>query len=73
MDPRRHLGRPYLRGIYDEDGDRLAGTTNNDGGERRNSRVDFTPDEGATYYVSAGAYGNHVGTYTLSVEDVDAM
>ena len=72
------LGDPYLRGIYDANGDRIDGTTNNDGGEGSNSRVDFTPDEGATYYVSAGADRNHVGTYytgtyTLSVEDVDAM
>ena len=64
---------PYLRGIYDEDGDRIESTTDDDGGVGRNSRVYFTPDEGATYYVSAGAYGNHVGTYTLSVEEVDAM
>ena len=67
------LHDPYLRGIYDEEGDRIESTTDDDGGEGSNSRVYFTPDEGATYYVSAGAYGNHVGTYTLSVEEVDAM
>ena len=62
------LGDPYLRGIYDEDGELIDGTTNDDGGWRNNSHVGFTPDEGATYYVSAGASGNHVGTYTLSVD-----
>ena len=71
------LGDPYLYGIYDANGDRIDGTTNNNGGEGSNSRVYFTPDEGATYYVSAGDYGTHsffpVGTYTLSVEEVDAM
>ena len=59
---------PYLRGIYDEDGDRsdrIYRTTDDDGGVRRNSRVDFTPDESATYYVSAGADRNYTGTYTL--------
>ena len=60
---------PYLRGIYDEDGELIDGTTNDDGGRVRNSRVYFTPDEGATYYVSAGASGNHLGTYTLAVVD----
>ena len=45
---------PYLRGIYDEDGDRIARTTDNNGGAGGNSRVYFTPDEDATYYVSAG-------------------
>ena len=39
-----------------------------------NGRVSFTPDEDATYYVSAGAFGRWVGTYTLSVEEsVDAI
>ena len=64
---------PYLRGIYDEDGDRIDRMTDDDGGVGRNSRVDFTPDESATYYVSAGADRNYTGTYTLSVEEVDAM
>ena len=68
-----NLYDPYLRGIYDANGDRIDGTTDDDGGVGLNSRLTFTPDEGATYYVSAGAYGNHVGTYTLAVEEVDAM
>ncbi len=68
------LPDPYLRGIYDEEGDRIARTRNDDiGVDHRNSRVDFTPDEGATYYVSAGAFGICQGTYTLMVEEVDAM
>ena len=40
------LGDPYLRGIYDANGDRIDGTTNYDSGVGRNSRVYFTPDEG---------------------------
>ena len=67
------LPDPYLRGIYDEDGELIDGTTNDNGGWRNNSHVGFTPDESATYYVSAGAYRDYTGTYTLSVEDVDAM
>ena len=61
---------PYLRGIHDSDGVLIANTTNDDDGEGRNSRVFFTPDEEATYYVAAGAFGNRFGTYTLSVEEV---
>ena len=64
------LGDPYLRGIYDANGDRFDGTTNYDSGVGRNSRVYFTPEEGATYYVSAGAYIRDVGTYTLAVTEV---
>ena len=64
------LADPYLRGIYDEDGNRIDRTTDDDSGGSSNSRVYFTPDEGATYYVSAGAYRCHVGTYTLAVTDV---
>ena len=65
---------PYLRGIYDADGDRFAGTTNDDGGTERNSRVYFTAAENATYYVAAGGDYYWEGTYTLSVtEAVDDL
>ena len=62
------LSDPYLRGIHDADGDLIAGTTNNGGGD--NSRVTFTATEDATYYVSAGASRSPTGTYTLSVTEV---
>ena len=64
------LHDPYLRGIYDEDSELIAGTTNDDGGRVHNSRVYFTPDEDATYYVSAGAGRSDVGTYRLKVTDL---
>ena len=64
------LRNPYLRGIHDADGERITNTTSNDGGWHWNSRVYFTPDEDGTYYVAAGADGNYVGIYTLSVTDV---
>ena len=64
------LSDPYLRGIHDANGDRIAGTTNDDGGAGYNSRVGFTATENATYYVAAGAYRSGEGTYTLSVEEV---
>ena len=44
-----------------------------DNGLRANSRVYFTPEEAATYYVAAGAFGVHIGTYTLSVDEVDGI
>ena len=64
------LSKPYLRGIHDAAGDLIAGTTNNNGGTGKNSRVTFTTTEDATYYVSAGAVGSNTGTYKLSVEEV---
>ena len=65
------LRNPYLRGVHDEDGDLIAGTTNNNGGTGKNSRLFFTADDDGTHYVAAGAKPDHqVGTYTLSVEEV---
>ena len=61
------LTDPFLRGVYNENGDLIAGTRNNNGGTGRNSRVEFTPTATATYYVEAGASGGGRGTYTLSV------
>ena len=63
------LGAPYLRGIYDANGDQHEGTTDYIGGEGYNSRVYFRPDEDGTYYVSAGGHPDTSGTYTLAVSD----
>ena len=63
------LRDPHLYGIHDSQGNRLSGTTGDDGGHGRNARVDFAPEADGTYYVSAGAGGSRdVGTYRLSVE-----
>ena len=64
------LTDPYLRGIYDADGNLIAGTTNDENGVGRNSRVDFTATAAGAYYVSAGAWSDREGTYTLRVTDV---
>ena len=63
---------PYLRGVYDADGNLIGGTTNNDrgGGLRRDSRVFFEPETAGTYYIAAGANGGGTGLYDLSVTDV---
>ena len=70
-------------GIFDSNGNWVDGTSDLDGGEGLNSRVTFTPDEDATYYVqatsgggfdSADSRGRSLGTYTLLVEElVDAI
>ena len=64
------LADPYFRGVYDANGNLLADTRDDDGGEGRNSRVFFTATEDATYYLAAGAYESDRGTYTLSVAEV---
>ena len=64
------LSNPYLRGIHDADGVLIAGTTDDNGGTGLNSRVFFTAGEDGTYYVAAGAVGNRLGTYTLSVTEL---
>ena len=64
------LRDPYLYGVYDENGDRYSGTTDDDDGVGYNSRVTFTAPTDGAYYVVAGAYGGLTGSYTLSVEEV---
>ena len=63
------LADPYLRGVHDSVGNLIGGTTDDDSGVYRNSRVDFEPTVGGTYHVSAGADGIGTGTYTLSIEE----
>ena len=64
---------PYLRGIYDSAGDPIGGTTDNDRGAGRNSRVTFRATQDGIYYVSAGSNGQNQGTYKLSVTDFPAV
>ena len=63
------LRDPYLRGLHDAAGNLIAGTADDDGGERYNSRLEFTAPESGTYYIAAGAYDEHIGDYRLTVED----
>ena len=62
---------PYLRGIYDAEGDLLPGTLNNNHGTGTNARVYFTATETGTHYIAAGAGGNGQGTYTLAVTELE--
>ena len=66
------LSDPYLRGIHDADGNLISGTTDDDSGAGRNSRVSFTATESGTYYIAAGAFGSRQGTYELEVTDTAA-
>ena len=63
------LNDPYLRGIKGPDGSRIAGVSNDDGGEGYNSRLNFTPTESGTHYIIAGAYSG-LGAYEVEVRDV---
>ncbi len=61
------LTDPYFDGIYDASGHYLDGTSNDDFGSGRESKVTFTPSATGNYYLSAAAYGSLTGSYTLSV------
>ena len=63
---RGSLRDPLLRGVYDADGNYISGTRNEDGGEGYNARITLDLPVGI-YYIAVGAFGNHEGTYTLSV------
>ena len=69
------LDDPYLRGIHDANGNLIANTTDDDGGDDRNSRVAFVAPETATYYVAAGGDNHYwrasTGTYKLSVTAIE--
>ena len=65
------LSDPYLRGVYDADGNLIPRTTNDDGGEGYNSRLTFTATESGTHYIAAGAAGVYFGRGTYEVEVTD--
>ena len=57
----------FFRGIYNSSGSLINNTANDDGGTGHNSQLEFTPTSTGTYYLSAGAYGNNIGSYALTV------
>ncbi|WND02832.1 M10 family metallopeptidase C-terminal domain-containing protein [Temperatibacter marinus] len=66
---------PYVRAVYDSDGNALPTVYNDDGGfSPDGSSGDyevsflFQPTESGIYYISAGGWAS--GTYSLSVDDV---
>ena len=65
---RGSLYDPWLRGIFDADGNEIPGTRNDDGGVGLNSRLLFTPTATGFYYVAVGGMAYHVGSFTLSVD-----
>lgn len=56
----------FLRGIYDSSGNMVGGWDDDSGGSLE-SRSVFVPTTSGVYYISAGAYGNNTGSYTLSI------
>lgn len=61
------LSDPLVR-LYDASGNLID--TDDDGGPGFNSLLNFYTATGGVFYISAEAYSNNVGTYTLSVQEV---
>ncbi|MBM2321226.1 MULTISPECIES: DUF4214 domain-containing protein [Marivita] len=72
------LNDPYFVGVYDDLGDLIQGTTDNDNGSGLNSQVLFTAPYSGTYYFSAADAASFIGssnlglggTYTLEYFDL---
>lgn len=52
--------------VYGATGNYIS--SDDDDGRGRESMLTLTPETSGTYYISAGAYGSHTGTYRLSLE-----
>ena len=64
---------PYLRGVYDANGNLISGTTDDNGGQGFNSRLDFTPDTSGTYFIGLQTTSPYLpgGTYRVRVTEFD--
>ena len=72
------LRNPLLSGIYDRAGNKIDGSSNDDGGYYRNARVGFVPDVSGYYYVAVassdkGKDFQRLGSYELSVVGDDYL
>ena len=64
------LSNTLLHGIYDEYGQYLEHTYDNDGGGGNDAQLIFTPPADGTYYISVGGSSGRTGTYAVSVIDL---
>ena len=64
---------PYLSGVYDANGNLISGTTDDNGGQGFNSRLDFTPDTSGTYFIGLKTTSPYLpgGTYRVRVTEFD--
>ena len=61
------LDSTVLRGLYDKEGVRIAGTQTAKGGVGDDACLTFTATESGTHYIAARGYGKATGTYTVQV------
>ena len=61
------LRYPYVRGVYDSNGDLIATKPASRPWVTTDSHMTFTASQAGTYYVSVGPGGSHEGSYTLKV------
>ena len=49
-------------------------STDDDGGDGFNSRINISPESSGTFYLEASAYNNeHTGTYLITADEADAL
>lgn len=73
----RRLQNPQIRGLFDNEGTKIDGTADTDGGYNYESALEFTspdtgfPDNTTRYYLSVGSERENNGEYTVWVTEVD--
>ncbi|MCC1491466.1 pre-peptidase C-terminal domain-containing protein [Cognatishimia sp. F0-27] len=63
------LSDPYLRGMFDSAGTQIPGVFDDDSGQGRNSRIEFTAPTNGRYFIAAGSHGAGTGTYKVSLTE----
>lgn len=65
------LSDPFLKGIYDANGDFVLGSNVDDGGIGLESCFEFQPLVSGDYFVAAGGFAQDVGSYQVQVLEVE--
>ncbi len=64
------LSDTVLRGVYDDTGQLLLNSSDDDGGEGRNSRLGLQVDDDGYYFIEVSGFASVAGGYTVTVNDL---
>jgi hypothetical protein len=64
---------PYIKAIYDEDGNKIDGASDDNSGTLRDAKLEFTTNNAGKYYIEMSSNLDTIGGYSISVAQANSI